>query len=547
MLRSILVIVLAVQPVLAAAPVQVVPNATAPKAQPASEPQVEQPQPEPKPAPLTPADAVAMAMADIATLPTEIASQRRYLWCLNASKEEHAAVAYTLNSTWSHSVVDVYPKVLGKGELVAIDLRLCAPDDKTEYDRLRLLWEKLAVKEPYFHVPGKYKQTVAPYKDKAGKEINFRWVDGFVEAPYLGQGIYDLEQATGSYAPILRADYWMVRSLDAANGGIYYEIRGLEAGKTKLEDYLVSRGASKEQAQRLRADEKAVFVSEVTDKPRAVTMFPTSSTRLTTGLGVAAITDDIFDETDDAEFDPMRNFLESKTDGHEVFVTTPSGWLEFTLFNGKGELVREAPPNLVADRRIPEPHTPRLQGGISCIRCHGPKEMWQPFTNEVSAMLSKQLNVYGELNTKSSQYDVLQRLAGLYSGDLSEILVQARNGAAKRTFAVMKMQPAEAAAALSNTYNDYVFKRVGAKTACFELGIVVPEDDTLGVQTFKNSVPPLERVFDDPVIGRLQVEFLDIDRKANRGLTLTRRQFELVYADAMSRVIAARSQKGDQK
>lgn len=513
--------------------------------------QADEPQKDEKPAPvkpMTPMDALHLALADSASLPREIALQRRYLWCPHKTQEEYAAIAFTLNTTWSHSTVDVYPKILGDGSLVAIDLRLCAPDDEKKYDELRLLWEKLAVKEPYFHVFGRYKQKIAPIKNKDGSTTDFKWVEGFVPAPYLGTEGSDLEQSSGSYAGILRADYWLVRSLDAANSGLYYEARGLTVGKTKLDDYLVSRGASREQAKRVRADEKAIFMSEVTDKPRAVTMFPTSSTRLSVGLGVAAITDDPFDETDDAQFDPYRNFLENKTNGHEVFVTTPSGWLEYTLWNADGDLVREAPPNLVADHRIPEPHTRRLQGAIACIRCHGPKDLWQPFTNEVAIMVANQLNVFGDLKTKkNSQYEVLQRLAGLYSGDLTDVLIQARNGAAKRVFAVTKMQPADAAAAVAKVYGDYEYQRVTAKLACFELGETVSDTDTLGVETFRKLVPPLDpngQVLDDPVISRLHISFQDIDRKALRGLTLTRRQWEQIYADCMNRLIAGRT-KGD--
>lgn len=487
-----------------------------------------------------PVVAVQWALQDATSIPPNIARQRRYLWCPNASREEHAAAAFVINSAVSRSSVDVIPTMVANGALVAIDLRLCAPDEE-EYQKLLSLWERYGNEEPYFHVPGRFQVKVKPYKAKDGKTYESEWRDGYVRAPYLGQAIIDLETATGSFCPILRVDQWLQRSLDTVDGGLYYELRGLEVGKTKLDDYLVSRGASREQAKRTRADEKAIFMSEVTDKARVVTMFPTASTRLSVGLGMAAITDDPFDETDQADFDPFRNFLESKTNGHEVFVTLPSGWIEYSIWDADGNLVKEAPPNLVADHRIPEPHTRRLQGAISCIRCHAPTDMWQPFTNEVAAMLSNQgANVFGDLKGGKKQDDTLQRLAGLYSGDLTEVLTLARNAFARRVFAVCRMEADQAAGAVAKVYNDYVYTRVTAKTACRELGIIVPDDDQLGVDTFKSYVPPLPAL-DDPIIGRLQVSFLDINRKAMRGLTLTRRQWEQVYADAFIRMEAAKN------
>lgn len=495
-------------------------------------------------APQVPADAVAMALADASQLAPEVATQRRYLWAPSGTKADFAAAAVTINTAISQSNVDVIPTTLAGGHLLAVDLRLCAPDD-AGYQRLKSLWASLADRDPYFHVLKARKRiAVKPFRAADGKTYSHRFVATGVAAPHLGPAALELESAIGnplpedqSFAPVLRLDWFIREVLSTADGGRYYDFRGLTVGQTTLETYLVSRGASQQQAKRLDSDERAAFVSRVTGKARAVTIFQGAGTRASVGPAIVAITDDPFDDTVDAQFDPFRELLDAKTNGHEVFVTLPSGWLEYTIWDGQQRLVAEAPPNLVSDHRVPEPYTARLQGAISCMRCHAPADQWQPFVNEVAHMLGGRLNVFGDANSRDDLHETLRRLAGLYSGDLGHVVTAAQDSFARRTQAVCGMEPGPAVQAVANLFDAYEYEMIDAAKACREIGFDLDAGDALGVATFRRVVPG--QTPEDPIVGRLAVDYLDPQAGQRVGLRNTRRQFELIYADLMLRAIPA--------
>ena len=508
-----------------------------------------------------PLDATLLAVADAQALTesgaAEVAVQRRYVWCRNA--DEVTATQLAINLSISHAAFDVQPVLIAGGQLVAVDLRVCSFDE-ADYQRLLSLWASMSDREPYFHARVAAKRVkVKPYKASDGKTYDFKVLPVALPAPHLGEAGPQLETLVGnplpteqSFCPIVRADWFCKEVLTTADGGRYYDFRGLKIGM-QLADYLETRGADRKQIEAINASERAAFISRVTGKPRVVSMLQGQGVRISTGAAIIAITDDPFDDNLDPTADPFRQLLDSKSNGHEVFATLPSGWLEFTLWDGDQKLVAEAPPNLVADRTVPEPFTPRLQSAISCIRCHAEKDGWKSFTNEAAIMLGDRITNFGDVRQAHDPNSVLARLAAKYSGNLSEALNVARDNIDRRVFKVTRKSASEAFATLGNVVNRHEYEYVTAKIAAQEIGWIVPADDPLGVVTFRRVVPALQQdglLPDDPNIGRLHIDYLDIDTGERVGMKITRRQWEQVYIDAMNRslpgLIAAREAKAGQ-
>lgn len=542
-----------------------------PKDEPAKPVQGPQPKPAEKPKETekpkqqvarTPSEALILAMMDLKGKPDEVKIQRRYLWCPDRSEEEVVAAVLAMNMAIAQTPVDVYAEVLFDGNLIGVDLGVLAPEPK-DFERIVRVWASLSDNEPYFHVPLRVKTDVRvpvpKYTTKDGRTFDFKLkedvVERFLPAPYLDEihvngkvytglgqqielAIGNPSPSTQSFAPILRVDHWVSKVMSTVDGGKYYEFRDLEAGKTTLDQYLEKRGVNQKQIQQIGSDERAAMMSRVTAKPRSVSIFQGQGTRPSVGAALVSITDDPFDGEDRAQFDPFRQLLDADTNGHEVFLTLPSGWIEFTLWDGQKKLVAEAPPNLVADHTIPEPFTRRLQPAISCVRCHAPKSLWQPFTNEVAVMLGDKIRVLGDLKGGAKQAQTLKRLAGLYSGDLSAVIRDAQTNLSKRTFAVSKLEGPIALKTLADVYDKYEYGMVDTKVACKEVGIEVPESDPLGTKTFLAAVPPLDPnglAIDDPIVGRFYVEYFDLELGRRVGLSNTRRQYEKVFADIMTR------------
>jgi len=440
----------------------------------------------------------------------------RFLWL--RSPQDYAAVAMTINVAVNQSSVEYAPPVVANGMLALVDLAQLADDEK-QLARVVATWDWLAFFDPYFHLR-------ADIRDKAV----------VVPAPHLG-----IAMPVGL---VYRADWFVAKSLSSIDGGAYLTWRGLTPGKTTLEGYLTSRGASLENSKRLNAVERAGCMSQVTGKPRAIYTFYGQGVRPSTSIPLASVTDDPFDGRIPPDKDPFLSLLNSKPDGHEVFVTLPTGWLEYTLFDGNGKLVAEAPPNLVSDHNVPQPFTRRLHGAISCIRCHGPNDGWQPFRNEVADTFRSHGRLLSDLSKGvNKQFQATRQIVSFYAADQSDIdgrIQDARDAWDKRVFAVTKLGAKDASAATAAVYDGYEYTLIDASLACRELGFDVPAADTLGTNTFRKLIPPVEAsgsIPDHGHVSRLASDYLDLTTKQRKGLTITRRQWEEIYPFLQARAM----------
>ena len=443
----------------------------------------------------------AAALADIGDAPSI-----RFVVCRDAA--ELAAVSFMVNSVVSHSPNIQRLRAVAP-DVYALDLATLECDGAT--------WESLANAEPYFHERASKLETVKPFVHTDGKTYNQRRVWHYVAAERLGADLVALSLATSSNVPIVRGD-WLVSVLSQnINGGRYYAFRKLQAGTTKLDPYLDSRGASRKQAERLRVDERIGLLSLVTAKPRAIQIYQSAGTRATAGPSYAAITEDIFDENLDPTSDAFRQLIDLRADGREVMVSMPNGLIEWTLFDAAGTLVNTAPDNLVRDHKIPAPYTARLNGIISCVRCHGPNNGWQPAANEV---------LTGRADIAGGQ-QLVAALAARYAYDPADMLETfdlARGAFSKNVFQATRLDAREASAAVSSVFDAYEYQTITLAQAAKEIGL--------------KDVSQMPQIVgaDDPIILRLYNTRLDLETGKRVGLRITRRQFEQIYDSLAKRV-----------
>jgi len=438
-----------------------------------------------------PHHAVAAAALDAGALGPVEAPHYRYYWAIDPAEEFHDAFAYALNTAASHSPNLYQHDRLADGRLIRVDLRRLAPQAK-DYARLVAILEGLAGVDPYFHVQGRRK--VAPYKASDGKTYDF--VVGTDLALHTDlQHHLLLTTLTGSSAPILRADWFLVKMLSVLDGGLYYRLRGIEAKPEKgtaEQAWHELLGADPAQAARLRSDERLVtWHSNVTGKPRAIEFFYAANSRPSLGPSLLTITRDFFDGPIDGKRHVMKNLLNYSFDGSEQIGMLPNGMLAFALFDAAGGLVDVAPQNLVTDRTVPGPHTANLQAAVSCIRCHAADEGWKPAQNDLKLVTQGKfaIDIFDDESSKDDPADTLDRLVGLYGGDMDEPLRVARTTHAKAVFALTGSEPATVMEYVGQAYNRYAYDAITPAVVCREAGYQVNDDNAVAV--FNEICPPL--------------------------------------------------------
>lgn len=369
-----------------------------------------------------------------------------------------------------------------RGILARVDLRHYAPRE-ADLVRWVKLWDQLAFDPSFSYLitaqllkflsAGALERISAPvwregfvYREEGGRRvyekkrhrIRVAAAEALKETPVvratpdvlLAAGMERLQNLVGSDAPIVELGYFTGRVLSTIThaldedetkpsvfsevwGGQYYEWanvpRSADPKVSDLDALLGVLGISdgKEPFQkvfdRLRSDERLVTVqSKVTGKRRLTTLIYESKARPTTGQSLLAITSDIRDTDVDLDTDALVNFIFARSLAHEVLWMDTSGFQRGALYNGAGKLVKEVPADVAADTTIPNPHTKRLQAFISCLRCHGPHDGWQPIENNIQRVFR-----YNPKQVLTLDPDQRDRVLGWYFGDQGKPLGRARN------------------------------------------------------------------------------------------------------------------------
>lgn len=461
----------------------------------------------------TPSDAVGWALADVALLSEIDRPFMRYLWIPPWGDEKWlAALNYAVNTSASHARALHLGTPIANGWMVRYDLRRLAPQS----DRLAKLietWNQLAIQDPYLHIPDTNTQLKVA-----------------VIAPHLNQqqavALANLSLAPGS---VYRADWFLTKSLSTLNGGKYYDFRQVvrkPAEGNARDAWLSSHGLFVGTTQNVGGERRAgMFRSGVTGKPRRVDLFPT----LTGGLG--SITRDIKDGNVDVQSHPLRNLIKFVDDGSEVIVALPNGMLDYLLADPDGNIVDEAPPDLVRDHTVPPPHTSRLQPARSCISCHSleGEDGWRKVTNDVQKLLNSKLNVFADFGSEFTREEAIDILAGFYALDIEHadgLIYRARRDhstavfrcAAGIQFPSDKSIVASIGQLVTSIVNDYDYDLIWPRRAALELGAYVQPEDQ---DPLSAVLGPVNTVIEtDPIVGFLRI-----------GVPINRKDFEAVYGD----------------
>lgn len=408
--------------------------------------------------------------------------------------EQYKALTIAINTALNHSARSyVPPEVVAKNgtRLLLLDFTKFS-DDVKEINRLLEVWDRLSIQDPFFH---------ELFIDGNRTRVRF--------AGYLAEVSGRFDVLFGDPRPTLRmpvayGPWALVKMLASVDGGQYLAFRGLTPGKTKLNDYLASR----ECPIPTKGVERIGLISRVTGKARGIAYYQGSSTRPTAGRSLVFITDDIFDENNDPNSDPFHALARIRPDGHEVFVVLPNGWIEFTLFNGDGVLVAEAPMGspkfLVSDNRVPAPFSPRLHGAISCLRCHASDDGYKPAQNEVADRL-RTFGILANSLSKSASglFADLKKIGDLYQAkqfEIDAVLQDARDGFDRRVFEVTGINDPHAAKLgcdhVTTVYNGHEYEWVSAALALTRAGVELPQGDPDGTKLMARlALPPSPELY----------------------------------------------------
>ncbi len=494
----------------------------------------------------TSADAAIWALADIklrAAADPHSVAYIRYLWVPPwGDFTWHQTNSFILNSTASRVATIQLPDAAANGWLIAWDLRRLAPKPH-DLAELVAVWDSFAINDPHFHVhlPAGHTAPTWPHL----------WIDGktygkriFVPAPHVTPAYQLLEEATHSFAPLLRADYFLRKALSTQEDGRYYHLMGFIRGGKRLNraEILKQVGLDIVLSRAVEGDRRAaVFSSDLSDKPR-------TAEQVQGAIGSASIVYDIFKEDIDPRRHPLYELLDfvERSRGQELIYELSNGLFGFALFDGKGNLVDVAPPNLVGDIHSAVPGTYELFPAISCLRCHGPHGGVQPMRNDVNLLLAGgdrgDIDYLGELFSKKDREEIVARVAGLYAaGDKFQTIADLRrlnyadavwkatNGMGVRD---REKVAEKTLATISEQYADYWYTRgagrpaVTPERACLELGWRVP--DGQGAVWLRRIMPTGRR---DVTIDGHAIEFADPALGAlRRGISVRRQDFDRIHA-----------------
>ncbi len=532
-----------------------------PPAMPGFTPLERRPQPAEKPAPVagpidavrvpTAADATIWALADIKLRiagpngDPHAAPYLRYLWVPPwGDISWHQINSFIVNSTASRVAAIQLPDAAANGWLIVWDLRRLTSSER-ELAELVAVWDSFAINDPHFHIHLPAGKTSPTWSHE--------WIDGkaykarvFVPAPHVTPAYQLLEEATHSFAPLLRADYFLRKAISTQEDGRYYQLMGFIRHGKRLNraEILKQVGLDVALSRAVEGDRRAaVFSSDLSDKPR-------TAEQLQGAVGRASIVYDIFKEDTNASQHPLyelENFVE-RARGQELIYELPNGLFGFVLFDGKGNLVDVAPPNLVGDIHAATPGTYELFPAIGCIRCHGPHSGVQPMRNDVVDLLSDgdrgDIDYLGELFSRRGREAVVSRIAGLYAAsdrfqqtaalrriDYADAVWRATNGmGVKDDEKVVE----KCFSTISAQYADYWYTRgagrpaVDPDRAALELGWQAKKGQ--GALLLQRLLPPRRR---DVVIDGHAVEFADPALVAlKRGKSIRRQDWDRIIGYA---------------
>lgn len=480
----------------------------------------------------------------------------RYIWVQYPNMLEYAKISYSVNAIISQSSVSFTPndafgamQMLHDGGLYKLNMLVLAGGDEDKFIELCNVWDRFIDHRLYrtLLVLEEKKEKITIPVNKSNGQISDEDIEAIIKeastdkvlAEFLPrEQIEFIHQATAAKVPVVSYHFFYNGGMRQDNGRLYYSFKGFPPdrknpeGKTDKDLVFEKQGIQADKATFFEFMQRvATIFSEVTSGPRVVE-FHSGMGRLGINQGIVASTLDPFRENveNDVRYDPLKDLLNFEHDGEEVFVEQPNGLIATYLFNNKGDLVDEAPPNLVTDHEIPRPYHAILSGHISCLRCH--EEGWLPVSNDVRDEFSSGFGIIADAKTRDTIFS-------LYGGDATTILQRANqdlNRAIVRcTFPAMKtivdpstgqtskvpLEWRDISKAFREEFEYFQYSKVDVRKACLELGYDPGKDAR---ETFRKLVGVMPAGTEDRHIARLR-----------DGKIILRHQWNFIIIDAALR------------
>lgn len=563
----------------------------------------DQPRKPPQRLPL-PHDGVLQAAADLARLPILDQPHQWYIWFQDAAQDRYR-LAYQLALNLGTSRAQFVAKATPVGpNLLRLDKRVWFPDQPTPQEAAvgitppRIAFEQIlgTYIDPTFYVdaaktaadivtaqavkliaPGS--QTVlasiaagtpvTPLGPTSGRLswVQYRNLKGWLPTASIQQrtpgigGVFSpairaygdveraanyLQQAAGA-VPIVEADRWLVHSLRATKGGLYYKLQGLVSPdgrrRVTLDQYFSLFGANEAAAEALNGNDFVpVFRSQITGVSRRIVAFFGRATRPSQGAPLITWTQDVAADNIVPAKGPIYNLFPGvfKPDGSEIIATKSTGLPSYTLWNGRNELQDFATDNIASDHRIPDPHRKRLTPGISCIRCHedgyrdAPSGIQQIANSRGDGTTPVLLTDLAELAKGRTLEEISAEFIEKYSGDTAAALDNARDAYALIVKRMTRPTPhaeglevTEAHGLISQAYQRYEFDPIDPIEVMRRLGYVC-ETNADALELFGRVVPK-----ESP--ESTSVATIRAYQPGIPQTTVTREYFEDVYQPLLSR------------
>lgn len=578
----------------------------------------------------TACDAVHLALQDAIDRDKEgLASLTRYVFIPPAIEPVSGfqQVALIVNSTITRTPNKPQPRFLQDEKLgtavVAIDLEKYAAGE-TQLAEIVGLYERLAATDSWFN----QKVLVAPEaiveineEFTAGQAVEIKLADGkwvaakfkakqgskflcdqdgrvvtcfpqfvrhvatvkpvevtFTAEPYLGAEGLRLFDLTRSDVPLMRLDEWVHSTFSTINGGLYYELAGVErnlgdtvakfagfeAAKKVLRRTEVFRLAQeiqrKEKGTRsilaiaaeldpeLSKSKAVMNESAVTGRQRSFLFVSGSMMPPADGLQLVAVTFDVSEDNFATISDPQRNLTTYETyNGGEAIVMLPNGLLLYIVFDAQDKIIASVPDNVAHDHQArkvrPNVATSRVFSGTSCANCHDAQERnwgYQPVQNDIADSLASIVKILGDRGVASKdKLAELQRIASAFAADNLQLglMMDGARLVYQRAvgLATGAKSSREVIAGVADSHWGFLYDSVGPEHAVIDIaGQVLARKDAqawLLNNVDANPDPTLPEVFrEDIVLDRLK-----------RGLTIVPAQWRPIAPKTIERFLIKQS------
>lgn len=473
----------------------------------------------------------------------------------------HDPMNVAVNLAAGHAGVLIKADLHADGWLMAWNLLDLAGGDPAKYERLKGVWDELAVRESKFHVP-----DITVEQVKVGKDVKETKHNIARLAPHLGEALARhatepeksqrvdalVTAITNSTGAIYPADFLLEQLLTSVRGKypefIQLDFKLAEGDKrTPIQALLQSRGYFTENSKLGKGDRAIILIqSDVTGKTRIIWVVYGTHSELP-----CILTFDISDQrsrvANDQFFRNVVNF-DPFTDASEIFVPKRNGLYDYILTDGKGNFQRVAPPNIVCDYTKPDGFTHELEMGMSCVACHFGNSGFNVARNDWEILLRSDFNYefdrsYIDKAGKKAIYsktELVDFLTHRYARPIYEaddLIGRAERDFVKTISSITHYEvkaPPEPNAVqqvgkkIIEIYHNYRYRRIGPEQICLELGVKVAPEQAVAV---------LQQLVPAPPKGKPEDVMISLVRA---GASIKRDDMDAIYAEMARRAVITR-------